>query len=88
VLTELGRASLHVDLDSPDVPDALALRLAGILPGTRSAAVGSQLLWQSVASSKVFKFATGTGLEADSDAGFGDSSNVLTGGVLRSVAIV
>lgn len=88
ILTELGRASFHVDLNSPDVNDDPALRLARILPGTRSAAIGAQLLWQPVASNKVFTFATGSGLEADSDAGFGDSSVPATGGQLRSVAII
>lgn len=87
-LTELGRASFHVDLSDPDVDNTHALRLVRLLSSTRAAGVGCQMLWQLDASTKVFTFATGSGLEADSDAGFGDTGNPSTGGGLRSVAIV
>lgn len=87
-LTELGRASFHVDLNDPDVDNTHALRLVRLLSSTRAAGIGCQMLWQLDGSSKVFTFATSSSLEADALAGFGDTANPATGGGLRSVAIV
>lgn len=88
VLTEPGRANLLINLDSPDVTSAAVARLVRLLRDTRSAAVGAQLLWQEDASSKIFTFSSGATLEADSDAGFGDSSTPATGGAFRGVVQV
>lgn len=85
-LRDLGRATMQVDLDDPDLADEPVRRLGRILSGTRAAGVALELFWQPVASSKVFKFATGTTPEADVDAGFGDTGNAATGGELRAVA--
>lgn len=87
ILTEPGRANLLVDLNSPDVQlDALA-RLVKLLRDTRSAGVGGQMLYQLQASTKIFQFSSDATLQLDTQKGFGDSTNPLTGGSFRGVTI-
>lgn len=93
-LTELGRASFHLDISGDIIPfstiaDAAHLaRLARLLPKTRAGGVGAQLLWSPDAEANIFTFSSGASLEASSTQGFGDSSNAATGGKLRGVIVI
>lgn len=93
-LVELGHASFQVDLSGEilavpnDISETHLTRLARLLPRTRAAGVGSQLLWSPDKDANLFTFATSASLEASAAQGFGDSSNAATGGKLRGVIIV
>lgn len=86
IVSDLGRCSFLVDLDSSDVDQGPVDRLVKLLRDTRAAGVNGQLLYQLQGSPKIFRFSSDASLQLDSQAGFGDSTNPSTGGAFRGVA--
>lgn len=83
-LTDQFPAALQLVLAGATMTDGFAQRFARLLGRVRSAGVRLSMLYQTIPDAAAFTFATGSGLEASSTLGFGDSSNALTGGGFAS----